>query len=292
MTGLASNVSAWSADIQSSPTHSNKFLSTPLVASYNTSATIHQGAKSSADAKVLKAKRSLNWTDPFKRLAVGPSPSDSTPNGRTLTTKLLNSDLPRTGRTLTPTVELGSPVQILHQSARHRRPSTIPTSWANAISGTTLSTPPPPLYVTEDDVSVPVECLEADKISSHRLFRCRGGVIAVLYETHWKVLPHLSWERESDLLHSRQHILHFRTSAPRQLRQTKWCTDACASVLLNANLPATRAPVFCLPATATSVAKVGLAGSTAPSSSSALTSGTRTKIIFGGSHTIQLTVNT
>ena len=54
---------------------------------YNTAATIRQGAKSGTDAKVLKEKLSLNWTGPFKILAVGSSPSDSTPDGRSLDAK-------------------------------------------------------------------------------------------------------------------------------------------------------------------------------------------------------------
>ena len=55
---------------------------------YNTAATIRQNAKSGSDAKVLKAKASLNWTGPFKMLAVAPSPSDSTLDGRPLVAKL------------------------------------------------------------------------------------------------------------------------------------------------------------------------------------------------------------
>ena len=39
---------------------------------YNTAATIRQGAKTDTDAKVLKAKLSLNWTGLYKVLAVGP----------------------------------------------------------------------------------------------------------------------------------------------------------------------------------------------------------------------------
>ena len=41
---------------------------------YNTAATIRQGAKMDTDAKVLKAKLSLNWTAPYKVLAVALCP--------------------------------------------------------------------------------------------------------------------------------------------------------------------------------------------------------------------------
>ena len=69
----------------------------------------------------------------------------------------------------------------------------------------------PPNHVTEDDVTVPIERIEVGKITSHRSVRGRGGVIAVLYETHWKG-P--SWEREMDLQHSRQYILHYWAGTP------------------------------------------------------------------------------
>ena len=45
---------------------------------YHTAATIRQGAKTGTDAKVLKAKLSLNWTASYKVLVVGPcTPADA-----------------------------------------------------------------------------------------------------------------------------------------------------------------------------------------------------------------------
>ena len=61
---------------------------------YNTATTIRQGAKAGTDAKILKGKLSVNWTGPFKILAVGPSPTEATPYGRPLAAKLLYLDLP------------------------------------------------------------------------------------------------------------------------------------------------------------------------------------------------------
>ena len=78
------------------------------------------------------------------------------------------------------------------------------------------TTTPPPFHVTADDVSMPVERLEVDKISSHRSALGRDGAIAVLYETHWKSLLRPSWEREADLLHARQNILELWAGAPLQ----------------------------------------------------------------------------
>ena len=72
---------------------------------YNTAATIRQGAKSGTDAKALKEKLSLNWTGPFKALAVGPSPSDSTPDGRPLAANFFAWTSPTTCRALTFTAE-------------------------------------------------------------------------------------------------------------------------------------------------------------------------------------------
>ena len=76
----------------------------------------------------------------------------------------------------------------------------------------------PSFHVTADDVSVPVERLEVDKISTHRSVRGRGGVVVVLYETPWRGLLRPSWERESDPRHSRQHVLEYWAGAPLQLR--------------------------------------------------------------------------
>ena len=56
-------------------------------------------------------------------------------------------------------------------------------------------------HVTEDDVTVPIERLEVEKITSHRSVCGRGGVVDVFYETHWKGLLQPSWQREVDLQH-------------------------------------------------------------------------------------------
>ena len=71
-----------------------KFTFGDCVWVYNTAATIRQGAKTDTDAKVFKAKLSLNWTDPCKVLAVGPCTPADTPDGSPLGDKLLYRDLP------------------------------------------------------------------------------------------------------------------------------------------------------------------------------------------------------
>ena len=61
---------------------------------YSTAATIRQGAKMDTDAKVLKAKLSLNWTGPYKVLTFDPCTPTDTPDGSPLGAKLLYLDLP------------------------------------------------------------------------------------------------------------------------------------------------------------------------------------------------------
>ena len=78
----------------------------------------------------------------------------------------------------------------------------------------------PPYHVTQDDVSTPLQRLEVEQITGHQSVRGRGGVIAVLYKTHWARLSEPSWEREMDLHLSRPHILRYWAGTPGQHRQT------------------------------------------------------------------------
>ena len=78
----------------------------------------------------------------------------------------------------------------------------------------------PPYHVTQDDVSAPLQRLEVEKISGHQSVWGRGGVIAVLYKTHWVGLSESSWEREMDLHLSRSHMLRYWAGTPDQHRQT------------------------------------------------------------------------
>ena len=55
---------------------------------YNIAAIIRQGLRKGADNKVLKEKLSLNWTGPFKIIAVGPSSAADIPYGRPLGDKM------------------------------------------------------------------------------------------------------------------------------------------------------------------------------------------------------------
>ena len=61
---------------------------------YNSASTIRQSVKANTDAKVLKAKLALNWTGPYKIMAVGPCSAAETPEGSLLGSNLLYLDLP------------------------------------------------------------------------------------------------------------------------------------------------------------------------------------------------------
>ena len=64
----------------------------------------------------------------------------------------------------------------------------------------------PPYHATQDDVSTPLQRLDVEKVTGHQSVSGRGGVIALMYETHWLGLSRPSWEREMDLQLSRHEI--------------------------------------------------------------------------------------
>ena len=115
-------------------------------------------------------------------LAIGPSPFDSTPDGRPLAAKLLYLDLPN---------DMPGPDAHCRVSTARCKPCTnpydttdLPRYFPAGLTRYVLNNytnRSPPFHVTADDVSVPVERLEVDKISSHPSLRNRGGAIAVLY---------------------------------------------------------------------------------------------------------------
>ena len=132
---------------------------------YNTAAAICQGAKSGTDAKVLKATLSLNWTRHFNRLAVGPTPSESTPDGRPLAAKLLYLNLPN---------DMLDADAHYHVSVARCKPcpnshdaTDLPRHLPTGITQYVLNnhtTKSHPVHVTADDVSVPAERFEVDTI--------------------------------------------------------------------------------------------------------------------------------
>ena len=61
---------------------------------YHTVSIIRQGAKPDSDVKILKAKFSLNLTDPYKILAVAPCSAADTPDGSPPGAKLMYLHIP------------------------------------------------------------------------------------------------------------------------------------------------------------------------------------------------------
>ena len=78
----------------------------------------------------------------------------------------------------------------------------------------------PPYHIIQDEFSTTLQRLEVEQITDHQSVRGRGGVIAVLYKTHWAGLSEPSWEREKDLHLSRYHISRYWAGNPDQHRQT------------------------------------------------------------------------
>ena len=161
----------------------------------NSAATICQGTKTDTDAKVLKAKLSLNWTGLYKVLAVGPCTPADTSDGSPLGAKLLHFDLPPD----TPgadarrrvSVQRCKPCTNAHDHGD--MPEYLPAGLTRYVLNN-LSKKSFPYHVAQDDVSAPLQRLEVEKIIGHQSIRGRGGIIAVMYETHGTGLSRPSWE--------------------------------------------------------------------------------------------------
>ena len=81
-------------------------------------------------------------------------------------------------------------LQALRQPPRQRGHAQIPTGGADAVCAQQMfhnkfSKKSPIYHVTQDDSSNPLQRLGVEKITGHQPARGRGGVIAVLYKTHW-----------------------------------------------------------------------------------------------------------
>ena len=152
---------------------------------YNTAATTLQGAKPGMDAKVLKAKLSLNWTGPYKVLAVSPCSSVDTPDGSPLGAKLLYlillSDIPGADAHRRVSVQRCKP--CANPNDRGDIPKYSPAGLTKYVLYN-LFKKSPPYYVTQDDVSTPIQRLEVETTTGQQWVRGRGVVIAVMYETH------------------------------------------------------------------------------------------------------------
>ena len=128
---------------------------------YNSASTIRQGVKANTDAKVLKAKLALNWTGPYKFLAVGPCSSAEIPDGSPLRDNLLYldllSDLPGSDARRRVSIERCKPCANPHDSSD--MPKYLPAGLTQYVLNN-FSKKSPPYHVTQDDVSAPFQrCL-------------------------------------------------------------------------------------------------------------------------------------
>ena len=153
---------------------------------YNTAATIRQGLRNGADNKILNKKFSLNWTGPFKIIAVGPSSAADTPDGRALGDKVLYLDLPSnlSGPAAKPRVTVARCKPCANPYGPDDIPRHLPAGRTQYVLHA-FATKSLPYHVTTDDVSTPLILIDVVKITGPQSVRDRGGAIAVLYETHW-----------------------------------------------------------------------------------------------------------
>ena len=123
---------------------------------YNSASTIRQGVKANTDAKVPKGKLALNWTGPYKILAVSPCAAAETPDGSSLGSNLLYmdppSDLPGSDARRRVAIERCNPCVNPHDSGDMAKylPVGLPQYVVNNFSKKS-----PPYHVIQDDVSTP-----------------------------------------------------------------------------------------------------------------------------------------
>ena len=182
---------------------------------YNTAATIRQGLRKGADNKVLKEKISLNWTGPFKIIAVGPSSAAGTPDERPLGDNLLYLELPSniSGPATKPRVTVARCKPCANPYDADDIPRHLPVGLTQYVLHA-FATKSPPYHVPTDEVSTPRILIDVAKITGHQCVRGRGGAIAVLYETHWNGILRPTWERELDLQAFRHLILAYWANGP------------------------------------------------------------------------------
>ena len=135
---------------------------------YNTAANIRQGTRKGADNNVFKEKLPLNWTGPFKILAVGPCSAADTPDGHPLRDKLLYLDLPSnlSGPAAKPRVTVARCKPCANPYDADDLPRHLPadlTQYALHAFATNST----PYHVTTDDVSTSPILIDIAKITAH-----------------------------------------------------------------------------------------------------------------------------
>ena len=134
----------------------------------NSASTIRRAVKANTDAKVLKAKLALNWTGPYKVLAVGPCSAAETPDGSPLGSNLVYldppSDLPGSDARRRVAIERFKPCANRHDSGDMLK--YLPAGLTQYVLNN-YSKKSTPYHVTHDDVSAPLQRLEVEQITGH-----------------------------------------------------------------------------------------------------------------------------
>ena len=140
--------------------------------SCNSASIIRQGVKANTDAKVLKAKLALNWTGPYKILAVDLCSAAETSDGSPLGNNFLYldrpSDLPGSDARRRVAVERCKPCANPHDSGD--MPKYLPAGPTQYVLNR-FSKTSPPYHVTQDDGSTPLQHLEVEQITVHQSVR-------------------------------------------------------------------------------------------------------------------------
>ena len=144
-------------------------------------------SRNGADHNVSKRKMSLNWTGPFKVLAVDPCSAAANPDGHPLGDELLYLDLSSnlSGPAAKPRVTVALCKPCTNPYDTDDIPRHLPTGFRQYVLHA-FATKSPPYHATSDDISTSPNLIEVAKIKGHQCVRGRSRAIAVSYDMHWK----------------------------------------------------------------------------------------------------------
>ena len=183
--------------------HSNNSLSTPSVAGYRST-------------PPLPFARSQIWHRPpgSQGEAIAHDEAiDSRPDGRSLGAHLLYlnlpNDIPGPGAHCRVSVARFKPCTNPHNTTN--LPRYLPAGLSQHVLNN-YTTKSPPVHATADDVSVPAEYLEIDKMPATSPYK--AGAESSPFSSLCRHLGNVNWTSSTP-----QHILEYWAGAPQQLRQ-------------------------------------------------------------------------
>ena len=173
----------------------------------------------------------------------------TSPTADLFTTSSFTSTSPPTCRDETAiAVPLSLDANLANPPDKHPRPAQTPSGQPHQVRPQLLSPQVPfPNHATSDDITTPPERLEVKQITGHQFARVRGGVVAVLYETHREGLLSPSWQRKPDLQHFRHHTLRCWSGTPSQHRQANRLYRQMRIVAARRELSRSRGEIFIAP---------------------------------------------